>query len=657
MQVMLQPYGKYKGFLLSDKIEFSENICAIIGKNGSGKTRLLNSLNEGHTIVMVDSGPLDTNQISLVKINDIPKTHFSSPGNTNINKSFAQSLLRIIEKHKSTNELPYLEVLHIDRGNGLPEGYEYKIKEVVNSAEETLNKSAKQITLDEMEMYVAAKNELLNAAKTYHDITGHFNLSQMTMNYYSAIEKNKYLTYINQAEGGLACFGSQELKNLIGDIDPVERFNIIISDLFRNKFKIKEANPITAAFSYIPELILNSKGESINLEDLSSGEKTIFWLALRTFESTNNIINREDSRTEVILLDEPDAHLHPQMIIDFFECLKKLNTHLNVSFILTTHSPTTVALLPNDNIYNLIEDYETGKYQAIKVKKNAAISQLLEGVTQISVSPENARQVYVENENDSSIYTEIYTLIKNRSEKLDKNISLNFITSAPQTAESELQKHITGVYGASEKVDVLIKKINGDGDCSKVIGTVKSLIDNGSSTARGIIDWDCKERSHPTEVKVFAKDLAYSIENIVYDPISIYSFLCYKRDKYPSFFFECPEDYDWQDALEDKDKLQLVVDKITFELFKRQNKRDHPFQYMNGICLLGDKEYFIPNKKENGHSFEEKVKNRFGVINSLIDKTSGRPLIYHFTTQATIGLIRSGFINKAFEEVFSLLEK
>ena len=433
MQVTLQPYDKYKGFLLSDEIGFSENICAIIGKNGSGKTRLLNSLNEGHTMVMVDSSPLDTNQINLVKINDIPNAHFSSPGNPKINKSFAQSLLRVIENCNSTSELPYQEVLHLDRGAGLPEGYEYKIKDVVNGAEKFLNKSAKQITLDEMEMYIAAKNELLNAANTYYDTSGHFNLSQITMNYYSAIEKNKYLTYINQTERNLACFESQELKHLIGNLDPVERFNIIIDDLFRKKFKIKEANHITAAFSYTPELILNSTGDSINLEDLSSGEKTIFWLALRTFESSTNIINRTYSSTELILLDEPDAHLHPQMIIDFFECLKKLHSHLSVSFILTTHSPTTVALIPNDSIFNLIEDHETGKYQAHKVEKNAAISQLLEGVTQISISPENARQVYVENENDSSIYTEIYTRIKNRSEKLDKNISLNLITSPPQT--------------------------------------------------------------------------------------------------------------------------------------------------------------------------------------------------------------------------------
>lgn len=56
----------------------------------------------------------------------------------------------------------------------------------------------------------------------------------------------------------------------------------------------------------------------------------------------------------ILLLDEPDSHLHPTAVSELINELKKL-AETNVQIIMTTHNPTTVCLLNKENVYNLVE--------------------------------------------------------------------------------------------------------------------------------------------------------------------------------------------------------------------------------------------------------------------------------------------------------------
>lgn len=657
MPICLKPLQKYKGFMLQREISFTHHICAFIGKNGSGKSRLLESIANQSTGVYLNETIITPHQISALQINDIININFEKNARNSDTEHFAQVLLMYIEKHESTENLPNMEMIFTQNGISRIEGKEYKIKEVIIRAENLLQKKGKSLTIDELQLSINIHNELCNAACNESQSLEYNNISQMVTNYYHSIRLNSYLTYLKEKGEDVNHLSESKLFELIGSEDPTKKLNEIIADLFAGKFTITRANPNTAHYTYKAQLILTQSGEEIRLEDLSSGEKSIFWLALKTFEATTFTIDRLFSIKKIVLLDEPDAFLHPQMIIDFFECLYTLHLHLGVIFILTTHSPTTVALIPNDNIFNLELSSDNEHHQANLISKDSAISLLLEGVSQISLSPENTRQVYVENKNDSYIYEIVYTHIKNKSDKIDHKIPLNFISSGPQTSENELRKHIASVYGESDKIQILIEKLTGDGDCSKVIGIVQSLISKGNTTVRGIIDWDCLNRNHPKQVKVFAKEIAYSIENIVYDPISIYAFLCSKGFRNVKDFLDCPDDTHWSETISDVNNLQLIVDKVTQEILERSNNKDHAIEYMGGITLLGDREYFIPPKGENGHDFQKKVIEKFGSIFTINQKSSGRPLIYHFTKEVTIGLLTWRFLNRTYESLFCSLQE
>jgi predicted ATPase len=88
-------------------------------------------------------------------------------------------------------------------------------------------------------------------------------------------------------------------------------------------------------------------GVPMELNDLSSGEKAILRTILWFYNSKHNNLF-----PKLFLLDEPDAHLHPSMTRQFIDVLKTvLVDQYKVRVIFTTHSPSTVALAPEDSIF------------------------------------------------------------------------------------------------------------------------------------------------------------------------------------------------------------------------------------------------------------------------------------------------------------------
>lgn len=119
------------------------------------------------------------------------------------------------------------------------------------------------------------------------------------------------------------------------------------------------------------------KGYSTNFEQLSSGEKTLIALSLFIYKTRKNrIIPR------VLLLDEIDSSLHPSMINRLLSVLENLFINeQGFKVILATHSPTTVALSPEDSIY-IIE--KNGEQKIRKELKSNAINILTEGIATIN---------------------------------------------------------------------------------------------------------------------------------------------------------------------------------------------------------------------------------------------------------------------------------
>ncbi len=111
-------------------------------------------------------------------------------------------------------------------------------------------------------------------------------------------------------------------------------------DRILNNFEIKVRIDRSNLNAQLRFLRLNTEEKTeigVELNELSSGEKVAFSLALWTWG------NAEGQKTEVLLVDEFDAHLNPSISQKFIQIIKTYFVEMGVQVIMTTHNPSTVS--------------------------------------------------------------------------------------------------------------------------------------------------------------------------------------------------------------------------------------------------------------------------------------------------------------------------
>ena len=99
------------------------------------------------------------------------------------------------------------------------------------------------------------------------------------------------------------------------------------------------------------------EGFEISSANLSTGEKVLMSLALAIYNTGG-----EQGKPELLLIDEPDAALHPSMTKKMVNVLKRnIVEENNIPTIITTHSPTTVVAAEGISIYQLERGNNTPK--------------------------------------------------------------------------------------------------------------------------------------------------------------------------------------------------------------------------------------------------------------------------------------------------------
>ncbi|MFY7164967.1 AAA family ATPase [Enterobacter cloacae complex sp. SHL012] len=648
MNTSLNSVNRYKGFELESPITFFDYLCLVTGRNGAGKTRLLEGIVNSNIQAIIDDSQVYQNQVTLLNMDIDNRNILVNFSNNNYAQNLSYSVLRIASTVTDTTQLPEICGLNVNHHSGIYEHEEFKVKEIVERAEALLKKKIHDITADELELSILAHKDIINGKANLTQAS----LSQLTVNYFQTIFKNKWLKFLKSEGQDISYLEEDELYAIMGEENPAIAFNKTLESLFRGKFSISLPIEKNAHFDYNPKLTLNKTNEQIDIKDLSSGEKIIFWLAEKTFEIKYSNPKYIFNNKSIVLIDEPDAHLHPQMTNDLFRCLDQLHNLLRVNFIITTHSPTTVALCPNDSIINLTFSETSSKYLAKIIEKDKAIAELLDGVSQISINPDNNRQVYVENENDYNIYELVYRKIKDHSSRINRFINLTFVSSGEKISENELSKHLRAHINDEDKIKGIVATINGQGNWGNVVGMVESLRKNGNHTVRGLIDWDLKTRRHIEDIKVFAKNKAYSIENIVFDPISIFAYHHRNDIIHEDFTLDDTRYKSWSEILEDDNILQKVIDNIIRRLLGRDNNRDYEISYMNGRTFKSDREFYF----KNGHELEVLILKNYVKINELRQNNPYPPIIYQFIRRSTLAFLEWGFINTTFEDAFVELQ-
>src|SRR5262249_16239340 len=96
-------------------------------------------------------------------------------------------------------------------------------------------------------------------------------------------------------------------------------------------------------------------GSRINPTDLSSGQKEILHFIFTIYGF--------DLKHGVVIIDEPELHLHPQMQREYLKIIEDVRHKFDVQFILVTHSPTFVNQNTIDHVCRFT--YKEGATQII----------------------------------------------------------------------------------------------------------------------------------------------------------------------------------------------------------------------------------------------------------------------------------------------------
>jgi ABC-type multidrug transport system ATPase subunit len=217
----------------------------------------------------------------------------------------------------------------------------------------------------------------------------------------------------------------QKCREMYGGFTPWEILNDLLNayGTFEYNFTYPEKF-ITGVYShqsestFIPKLINAEKNISINYDQLSSGEQILFSLALCLFKGKSDKIF-----PKLLLLDEIDASLHPSMIENLLRVIQEVLLKKGTKVILATHSPTTVALVPEESVFvvnregeNRIEHHDRKSAIEILTQGYVTLDKGLRIFDQIS-----KREISIITEGNNTKYIEkaIELFAKDKKDKID----------------------------------------------------------------------------------------------------------------------------------------------------------------------------------------------------------------------------------------------
>jgi ABC-type transport system involved in cytochrome c biogenesis ATPase subunit len=271
---------------------------------------------------------------------------------------------------------------------------------------------------------------------------------------------------------------------------------VINRDLQAADFPFLFVSPTDTAIASTYRLELQSRLSDARITpgDLSSGEKTLLVLVLWLYNA-----QQHGRFPKLLLLDEPDANLHPSMTRQFLNVLKNvLVDRYGVRVILTTHSPSTVALAPEGSVFEMSREHP-------RIRKSGSLAETVGLLTAglVVVSP-GTRIVLVEDETDVNFYESIRDLLSDYGPSRDPRAirpapSIIFAPSSRGTGPGK-------VGGGNTVVTAWVNKFD-QPPLNEIV--------------RGVIDRDVANCA-ANRIAVLGR---YSIENYLLDPLVVFCLL------------------------------------------------------------------------------------------------------------------------------------
>jgi ABC-type multidrug transport system ATPase subunit len=535
------------------------DFSVLTGKNGSGKTHLLEAIADNNKSQVFLNGTLIKN-IRYIGFNGL---------NPNITETCdPQSIIQHIKgswtnynNHKerfkrsepaNNNSNKLLNYV----GNDEP--LKRYITKTIEGSKNTFDKLTEDDFADNFDISFMGQNDFFTAQ-----------FALIFKNYHKRQEENSINEYYLSK-------GQTPLKPILSKKEFEDKFGIPSWE-FVNKilletnipYEVNSPSGTRLESNFIFKLKDRTAGFEISSMDLSTGEKVLMSLALAIYNTGGDL-----GKPDVLLLDEPDAGLHPSMSKMMVDVLNK-NIVLDnkIPTVISTHSPTTIIASNGISIYQMIR----GNNIPTKIATQQAVELLSSDIPFLKISNDKRRQVFVESKHDVNYY-ELLTNIYSRLETL-----------------------------LAEPIYLPARTSNGS-NCTDVIEIVTNLSKHGNEQVYGIIDWDGANPGND-RIIVIGENERYAIENYLLDPLLMgLLFIRERKLNFSDFNLSIYTNYSDISKLTQTD-AQQIVDKILSDLglFSTNIK---PSLLQNGWTLNISQEFNM----HQGHDLENLYKTKYAFL-------------------------------------------
>lgn len=387
-----------KEYLSIDKFDPIElpDFTVLTGVNGAGKSHFLGAI-ENESIAISDINALKIKIASFsyetFKLNNEPSYNLEAiKKKANSAWHFYNNTIVPIAQSQTTNKE---STLTLDEYKSLKEECKDKNKSFWSIAPEQYTKNVKDFfnqlnNQHQNKEEFAGIRELAQKVQCgFHDIEKeHFmelytpmisknsflpeQIGQIFWDYHIKSNENDLAEHHNQKYGkNEAVLTEDEFISRHGE-KPWKAINKILNQFHSLKYKVNspEGKKFSDSFQLKLEH-LDKNNLNVDFNNLSSGEKILMALVASIYRASTST-----GFPNLLLLDEIDASLHPSMIQNMLDAIQDIFLNKGIKVILVTHSPTTIALAPEESIFVM---KQSGSNRIEKKSKQDALNVLTQG--------------------------------------------------------------------------------------------------------------------------------------------------------------------------------------------------------------------------------------------------------------------------------------
>lgn len=536
-------------------VEFDlPNFTVLTGKNGSGKSHLLETISTNGLSEIMDGQDV-MRTIKYIKFNDLNPQFQEEISEDDVKNSWRNTWNQLNQYLHSYRRNPRAYNNSFQR---LIQQYDPKTQKFIQYWYELAGNDVEKLTEELFyENYEISREDLFAS-----QIGTIFKL------YQTRLDENKMNEVSNKEEGtSLPVLSNEQFEQKYGR-KPWD----VINEMMRTAhlpYEVEAPARFRPSINYHLQLIDRQRNIKIQVNDLSTGEKVLMSLALSIYST-----EEKAARPDVLLIDEPDAPLHPEYSNYLIQAIKEsIVDKSGVRVIITTHSPTTVAMSPEESIYQMNRDLS----RPVKVTKQQAINLLTKDLDNMRVSIEERRQVFVESKYDVGFYNRLYKCLS----------ANNVFTTVP----------------------FFLAAKSGDGsNCQDVKDIANALRQHGNDLVYGVIDYDGHNQGNQY-VCVVGGGKRYAIDNYIFDPIYV-AFLLIREHVVTSEHMGIGRNLTFtQLHTLTHYELQIMIDYVASLLgFDNNNKTS--YDVLKPDTFEVSSEWFTIQ----GHDLEEKITQKWGML-------------------------------------------